>query len=118
MHPENSEAYYGLGITYLSLSRTTAEYIGQLNPQDPLARALAGEALLVQGKTKEAAAIYRALLNSGSLPNSMWLVSWTCTRERRGACDGICGIQEGAPGNSPGCLGASLGLASLDLLRG
>jgi len=115
--PGNSEAYYGLGITYLSLSRTTAEYIGQLNPQDPLARALAGEALLDQGKTKEAAAIYRALLNSGSLPNSMcWFLGLAHLRDGESATPSA--EFKRALSNSPGCLGASLGLASLDLLSG
>jgi tetratricopeptide (TPR) repeat protein len=54
---KSAEAYYGLGVTYLSISQAAADRIGKIDAKAPLARSLVAEAFLNQGRVKDAIAI-------------------------------------------------------------
>jgi len=111
---KKSEAYYGLGITYLSLSKDAAERIKQIDANAPLARSLLGEALLEQGKLVQATSIFQSLVKSETLPNPVcWFLGLTYERQNKLA-EAATELQRVLHKN-PGCLGAYLGLASLRL---
>jgi tetratricopeptide (TPR) repeat protein len=115
--PQNSEAYYGLGITYLSLSRSATDGIRKIDPNAPLARSLLAEAFLEQGRLEDAISEYQALLNSGSLPNSMcWFPGIAYSRQ--GKTSEAAAEFQRLVSQNPSCLGAHLGLASLRLREG
>lgn len=66
--PNDPDAWYGLGVAYLSLQDAAVVQLAKTDPNQPYARALVADAFVVQGRTKDAIDIYNKLLASPVQP--------------------------------------------------
>ena len=116
INASDPDAWYGLGVAYLSLQDHAVVQLARLGPAQPYARSLVAGAFVVQGRIKDAINIYNKLLESPNQP--------PCLR----AALGFAYVQQDPDlagqtfqeelGRNSGCLPARLGLARLAVAKG
>jgi tetratricopeptide (TPR) repeat protein len=112
----DSEAWYGLGVTGLSLQKSAVEQLRRLHVNSAYARSLVAEAFVDQGRPNDAIQIYRKLLEAQPAP--------PCLRSALGfaylrakSLNSAAEMFHKELRESPGCLQARLGRARLALER-
>lgn len=116
INPRDSDAWYELGVSYLTLQDDAVLQLKKLNPNEVHARALVADAFLEQGRTREAIQIYEEFQSENHPP---------CLRSQLGLAYAQSGASEKAKetfqqevNSNPGCLLAHIGLARLALTAG
>jgi tetratricopeptide (TPR) repeat protein len=116
INPGDPDAWYGLGVAYLSLQDAAVVQLVKLGQNGPYARALVADAFVVQGRVRDAINIYNKLLASPVQPPCL-LVSLGFAYAQQGS-DLARKTFEDELRKNPGCLTVRLGLARLALAKG
>lgn len=120
MDSGNADAWYGLGITYLSLTREAAEQIGKLGKEGFYARLLLAESLDQRGRAEDALKAYQELLKAGALTPGLHAAvgfSYLLQPEKANFSAAAAEFQAELVSH-PGSLLARLGLARIAIDRG
>ncbi len=112
---DDPDAWYGLAIAYLGLQDSAVIRLGKLGPGQAQARALVADAFVMQGRTKDAIAIYNKFLHAPDRPPCM-LAALGFAYAKEGS-DAAFETLQNAAKNEPGCLTARVGLAYLAIKR-
>ena len=68
LSPQDAEAWYGLGLSFLRVQDTAVLKLKKLGPDQVYARALVAESFLQQGRTKDAVRIYERFRSESAPP--------------------------------------------------
>ena len=116
----SADAWYGVGITYLSLARGAAEQLGKLGKEGFYAKLLLAESLDQRGQTEDALKAYQELLKANALtPGLHAAIGFSCLlqpeKSKLSAAEAEFKAELAA---HPGSLLAQLGLARVAIERG
>jgi tetratricopeptide (TPR) repeat protein len=109
--PQDAEAWYGLGISYLRLQNTAVLKLKALGPEDAHARTLVAESFLQQGRIKDAVKVLERLRSESAppcLPSALGF-AYAHARSEENAKQTF--LSESA--SHPECLLAHIGLAQV-----
>jgi tetratricopeptide (TPR) repeat protein len=110
------DAWYGLGMTYLSLQGSAVVELAQSNSGSPPARALLAETFVEQGRINDAIAAYNKLIQTRApipcLPSVLGFAYL-----RRGLFAPAQQAFDKELNTAPGCLAAHLGLAQIAIAK-
>ena len=116
LKPADPDAWYGLAVTYLSQQDSAVIQLGKLGPGKVEARSLVADAFVMQGRTKDAIAIYQQFMDTPERPPCM-LAALGFAYAEQGSPLASQAFQD-AIKKDPGCLTARLGLAHLAMGKG
>jgi tetratricopeptide (TPR) repeat protein len=116
INPGDPDAWYGLGIAYLSLQDAAVVQLVKLGRNGPYARSLVADAFVVQGRIMDALNIYNKLLASPTQPPCLLAALGFAYAQQDS--DLARKTFEDALKKNPGCLATRLGLARLAVTKG
>jgi tetratricopeptide (TPR) repeat protein len=113
---DDPDVWYGLAVAYLSLQDAAVIELGKLAPDQVQARTLVADAFVMQGRTKDAIAIYRQFMGTPERPPCMPAALGFAYAEQ--GSELASRTFQDAIKKEPGCLTARLGLAHLAVENG
>jgi tetratricopeptide (TPR) repeat protein len=116
LNAQDPDAWYELGVSYLSIQASAAAQLKQLDAEEVHARILVAEAFVEQGRVKDAIQIYEKF---GSQPRPPCLPSELgFAYVQAGSIEQARHAFEQDSAGHPGCLLATVGLARISLAKG
>ncbi len=115
--PNNAEAWYGLGVSYLNLQQSAVQQLGKINLDSSYFRVLLAESIEHQGRLDDVVKLYRELLKSQPAPPCLRGALGFVYVRQGNLSAAKQAFEEELQGGS-GCLLARLGLARISVERG
>jgi len=117
VNPQSADAWYGLGVSYLALSREAAQQLARTGAASPYSQLLIAESLEQQSRGEDAIKLYERLATTAPR-HPCFRAAVGLGLARLGEIDSAEQLFQSELKNSPGCLPARLGVARVAIEHG